>query len=194
MSVERASTLRDEILEHASRLFAEQGYRATSVRQVAEASGCTKPALYYHFANKEALYLACLEANARRVLQIEAALDAQKPVPERLRHGLTLFFQHVARYPLGMRLLMRAELRPEPGQPPYDFEAMRSHHLGRIQELIAEGMRRGELRADLDPDDAALALKGIVDQRLQMWLQGVPIPADVADRILSIFLHGVLHR
>ncbi len=189
-----SSELRTEILRHASRLFAEQGYRATSVREVAEACGCTKPALYYHFANKEALYLECLDASARRILALEAALEPDRPVPERLRCGLTLFFEHVARHPLGMRLLMRAELRPEPGQPAYDFEAMRTHHLGRIQELLAEGVARGELRADLDLDDAACALKGMVDQRLQMWLHGTPIPPDAAGRVLSIFLHGVAKR
>lgn len=186
--------LRGEILAHASRLFADQGYRATSVREVAEACGCTKPALYYHFANKEALYLECLEANAQRILALESVLESTQPVPERLRCGLRLFFEHVANHATGMRLLMRAELRPEPGQPSYDFEAMRTHHLGRIQELLGEGVRRGELRGDLDLDDAAFALKGMVDQRLQMWLQGVPFPPDVADRILSIFLNGVMSR
>ncbi len=188
------SNLRGEILEHASRLFAEQGYRATSVREVVEACGCTKPALYYHFANKEALYVECLDVNAQRILALEAALEPGRPVPERLRCGLGLFFEHVAKHATGMRLLMRAELRPEPGQPSYDFEAMRTHHLGRIQELLAEGVQRGELRQDLDLDDAAFALKGMVDQRLQMWLHGVPFPADVADRILAIFLNGVIHR
>jgi len=40
---------RERIIEEASRLFMEQSYAATSVRQIAEACGCTEAALYYHF-------------------------------------------------------------------------------------------------------------------------------------------------
>jgi AcrR family transcriptional regulator len=43
------------ILEAASALFAERGYRATSMRAIAEEVGITKAALYYHFASKEEL-------------------------------------------------------------------------------------------------------------------------------------------
>jgi AcrR family transcriptional regulator len=44
-----ASSLQDLIIENAGELFREQGYAATSIKQIAKASGCTTAALYYHF-------------------------------------------------------------------------------------------------------------------------------------------------
>jgi AcrR family transcriptional regulator len=61
--VERTNR-RDLIIEEASRLFVEQGYAATSVRQIAEAVGCTEAALYYHFKDgKRELLQAVFECN-----------------------------------------------------------------------------------------------------------------------------------
>src|SRR3954452_12701243 len=49
-----------DIARVAARLFATQGYEATSVRMIVEAAGVTKPTLYYHFGSKEGLAQALL--------------------------------------------------------------------------------------------------------------------------------------
>ena len=50
--------VRGRIIREATRLFAERGYAATSVREIAEAVGVTKPTLYYHFGSKDGLFTA----------------------------------------------------------------------------------------------------------------------------------------
>lgn len=61
--VERVNR-RDQIVETAAVLFTQQSYAATSVRQIAEAVGCTEAALYYHFKEgKRALLQAVIECN-----------------------------------------------------------------------------------------------------------------------------------
>lgn len=57
-----AKPRREEILEHATRLFAERGYEGTSMGDLAERVGVRKASLFYHFASKEALYAAVLDA------------------------------------------------------------------------------------------------------------------------------------
>lgn len=52
---------RSAMMKQAARLFAERGYDAVSVREVVEAAGVTKPALYYHFASKEGLARALVD-------------------------------------------------------------------------------------------------------------------------------------
>src|SRR5512145_126046 len=51
-------TTRDRILDEALRLFAARGYEAVGVQDICEASGITKPTLYYHFGSKEGLLSA----------------------------------------------------------------------------------------------------------------------------------------
>src|SRR5215471_7397882 len=53
----------------AARLFAERGYEATSVREIVEAAGVTKPTLYYHFKSKEGLAQALLVAPQLRLVE-----------------------------------------------------------------------------------------------------------------------------
>lgn len=52
---------RSSVLAEAARLFAARGYDAVSVREIVQAAGVTKPALYYHFGSKEGLANALLE-------------------------------------------------------------------------------------------------------------------------------------
>jgi AcrR family transcriptional regulator len=57
---ESSSEVARHIARTAARLFAKQGYEATSVREIVEAAGVTKPTLYYHFGSKEGLANALL--------------------------------------------------------------------------------------------------------------------------------------
>ncbi len=52
---------RERILDVALELFTEQGYESTSLREITERVGVTKPALYYYFESKEAIFLALIE-------------------------------------------------------------------------------------------------------------------------------------
>ena len=55
-----SSSLRDKIVSAALRLFAEQGFDATSLDAIAKSLGVTRGALYWHFKNKAALFSAVL--------------------------------------------------------------------------------------------------------------------------------------
>lgn len=184
--------LRERILAEATRLFGERGYAATSVREVAEAAGCTKPALYYHFGSKESLFLAALRAETDALNRlVEAPIAEETSVRDHLVLALSRFFDHVRADVVGVRLVMLADLRPEPGQPAFDFASIRDRHLARTREILELGVERGEIRRDVRLDDALFALTGLIDQRLQAWLQGEPLDADLSERLVSLFFHGV---
>ena len=187
-----ATDLRSRILREATRLFAERGYSATSVRELVEAAGCTKPALYYYFENKEAVFLEAIrEATEAMTSIITFTESVPGPVRSQLQRGLDAFFDTLADHAMRMRLLMRAELQPDEGQPAFDFDSVRGRHLQMIEDILRAGVATGEIRPDVDVNDAALALAGMVDQRLRLWLLGDRIPPDVTARTLRIFFHGV---
>ena len=56
----RGDATRELVLDAALEMFVEQGYRATSVRDIAARCGMTHPGLLYHFPSKAALLMACL--------------------------------------------------------------------------------------------------------------------------------------
>jgi TetR/AcrR family transcriptional regulator, cholesterol catabolism regulator len=191
-----AGTLRARILTEAARLFAERGFAATSVREIALAAGCTKPALYYHFGGKEQLFVRAIRHETEEITRLVADVTGadDRPVRELMKSGMETFIEHVRLHPMGMRLLMRAELWPDEGQPRYDFESLRATHLELIKGLLARGVDEGSVRRDVDLEDAAYALAGIFDQRLQLWLRGEPIPKHFPERAVAIFFDGVAAR
>ena len=65
-------SVRERLLVSASRLFAQKGYAGTTVREIVDAAGVTKPVLYYYFGNKEGIYLALMKEALVRVRKLAA--------------------------------------------------------------------------------------------------------------------------
>src|ERR671911_2012282 len=91
---------RKRILAAAAEAFAERGYHAASVGQVAEAAGITKPVVYDHFPSKRELFVE-LMASAREELTSRGfeAMGGDAPLEQRLRAGVNAFFAYVEQHP-----------------------------------------------------------------------------------------------
>src|SRR3954449_2614541 len=86
------------ILETAQRLFDEQGYDATSLRQIADAVGMTKAAVYYHYPAKEHMLLELTRPMLDALSELVTTLRAgpQPPEPMRaLESYLEVFVEHL---------------------------------------------------------------------------------------------------
>jgi len=186
-------TLPRRVLRVATALFAERGYQGTSLREVAAAAGCTKPALYYHFGNKESLFLAALRTEAEALTDLlDASLAQAGSVRDRLVDAIRAFVAHCRLHPSGLALLEHAEALPDEGQPSFDFASIRTVHLGLARRLLEDGVAAGELRGDLPVDEAVLALAGLVHQRTERFLRdGQPIPHDFPERAIDLLLRGM---
>lgn len=88
---------REEILDQSIPLFAASGYDGVSMREVANAVGVTPSALYYHFSDKEQLYLdAVAHAFKDRVASLKAALGGEGKASERLKAFIFRFARMLA--------------------------------------------------------------------------------------------------
>ncbi len=95
-STQTSNEVRDRIIEVATKLFATQGYGSTSVREVVEAVGVTKPTLYYYFGSKEGLFLAVVNHHMQIGRDLfEAALAGEGSVRERLLSFTRAYLQEV---------------------------------------------------------------------------------------------------
>jgi AcrR family transcriptional regulator len=107
-AAEQAKPRKEEILDVATRLFAERGYEGTSMNDVAERVGMRKASLFYHFATKDALYEAVLD---RLVASLQVALEAiyvsSGTFEDRLDAVTETLVTVLASHPYAARLLLR---------------------------------------------------------------------------------------
>lgn len=106
--------MRQQIINTATQLFMNQGYSATSTRQIAKILGITQPAIYHHFNNKEAIYIEVLSCFAIEVgTELQSILDDNEAPDLTLkRMGRYLKNQHPMNFSLMMHD-MNTELSPE---------------------------------------------------------------------------------
>ena len=91
-----AAERREQLLSVALDVFAGEGYHQTSMNQIAEAAGITKPVLYQHFASKRELYLALIEEAGGRLLHIITAPSiTETSGRRRVELGFLAYFQWV---------------------------------------------------------------------------------------------------
>jgi len=73
---------REQILQHAARLFATRGFAGTSMNEVAEACAVTKPTLYHYFLDKNELALQICEGHVRKLADLVSEVQAQGLAPK----------------------------------------------------------------------------------------------------------------
>jgi AcrR family transcriptional regulator len=102
----RGRKAREAILMAATRLFAERGYEGTSIADVASGGGSTKPAVLYHFTDKETLWRTCVETLWAEVEDFYRDNWPRDLPPSRARveKALTLFVDAGLRWPAYIRI------------------------------------------------------------------------------------------
>ncbi|MCU1600653.1 MAG: regulatory protein TetR [Frankiales bacterium] len=98
---------RDQLLDMAQDVFTERGYATTSMDDVAEAAGVTKPVLYDHFGSKEGLLAAVVERSGQEMLDATTGAVTGLDPETALRQGLTAFFRYVDEHAGAWTLLLR---------------------------------------------------------------------------------------
>jgi len=110
-----ADQRRLQLLEVARDRFAEKGFNATSMDEIAEAAGVTKPVLYQHFPSKRALYVELLEDTGRQLLTSLAEATGRAGSPrERVELGFRAYFEFAVGNRPAFRLLLSTAIRSDP--------------------------------------------------------------------------------
>lgn len=165
----RSQTRRQRILDEAAQVFSRRGYRSTSVDDIAEASETSKGGVYFHFPNKDAIFLALLDRMAALLHdRMERAMaDADGPAAKLDAALLTLlhtFGNHrtLARLFLVDALGANQEVHSR-------ILAIQDGFVTLIQRQLEEAIRQGALPA-VDPEITAVAWFGALYQVVTRWL------------------------
>ncbi|MBE0606654.1 MAG: TetR/AcrR family transcriptional regulator, partial [Deltaproteobacteria bacterium] len=130
-----AGEVRERLLSGATGLFASKGYAATTVREIVERAGVTKPVLYYYFGSKEGIYLELMrEPFSKFAALVEEALLPAGLARERLfrlcLRAYDIFVENLD----AARVMYSIYYGPPQGAPFVDFDAY--HH--RFQEAVLQ--------------------------------------------------------
>lgn len=142
----RSEDRRRQLLDIACEVFADRGFSATIMDDVAYAAGVTKPVLYQHFTSKRALFIAVLEDSGERLIgSILEATKQGETLREQMTKGFIAYFDFVRNDDASFRLLFGASARNDT-----DFAEVTNNVLNRfadsVTSLIIEDLPEQERR------------------------------------------------
>jgi AcrR family transcriptional regulator len=191
---EQAAARREQLLSVALDTFAENGFRGSTVRDIARAAGITEGLIYHYFPSKSALLRAVIERNTMMpaLMEIIAGL---KGMP--VREALLLISQRYFELLMANRkfaAMMHTDCHRDP-EMAVAFQAIARPGLEAILGLLKEGIARGELR-DHDPAVSLRLLHGAVAWFfLTQDLLSPPLPARdpviVVQEMMELALRGL---
>jgi AcrR family transcriptional regulator len=183
-----AAERRQQLLDVALAAFAADGFHHTSMNELAEAAGVTKPVLYQHFGSKRELYLEVLrEVGGRMVDDVAKAIAAADGPRQQVEAGFRAYFEWVARERHGFQVLFAGDTRRDP-----EFLA----ELGKVETEFADAI------ADLIVVDGmaherrvllAYGIVGIGETTCRHWIAADLdlAPADLAQGVADLAWAGL---
>lgn len=134
------------IILAAATLFANKGYAGTSVREIVEAAGITKPTLYYYFKNKEDLYIKLMDESMETFAQLlQQSLTRTGNMRERIVGLFCDIFQLFSENVDILRLVNSMIYGPQGATPAYTIDACHDHLNLIFSEILSSGIAEGEL-------------------------------------------------
>ncbi|MCX7619302.1 MAG: TetR/AcrR family transcriptional regulator [Acidimicrobiales bacterium] len=181
----KGAQTRRAILDAAIARFARDGFRATSVADIARDAGVGGTITYAYFPNKEALFLAALDEDAAGVIEEAVPLTEVGPTDRHWNESLLLtLVEAVERHPLARRVL--AGLEPHATMRMAEIPALRELRKGIADRLRADQLA-GVVRDDIDPVATANGLVAISLSLLMAVLQfGSDEAASYASDVVAV--------
>jgi len=178
------------LLRTAAHVFAEQGYHATSMRDLSKATGMSLAGMYYYVRCKDELLYQIEERCFMGVLEgARAALDSGKDSGDRIdrliRHHVTFFTEHMSE----MKVLSH-EADSLTRERQESINLLKKEYVTLLADLIGDAQEDG---AKTDKYVASYALFGMMNW-IYTWYnpEGEIKPHQLAEQLSDVFLHGIL--
>ena len=190
-----APTRRTELLGIAAGLFAERGFKNTTVRDIAEASGILSGSLYHHFDSKESMVDEILSTFQEELFaEYDQVLASDDDARSKIERAVRLSFEAIDQH--------RNEVAIFQNEADYLGAFERFAYLAERNAqsrdvwitLLTEGVSSGALRADLDIELTYRFIRDTVWVAVRWYRPGKKLShTDIADQYLTILLDGISH-
>jgi TetR/AcrR family transcriptional regulator len=185
----------ERLLDHSLTLFAEKGYEAASVREIIEATGVTRPVLYYYCSSKEDLFKRLVHwKHDEAYRELGKNVNETKGCANRLRAIMSGSFAFCATDPRVPRLMFQTHFGPTiPGISEFMAEVAKLRFMI-VHQVMQEGLDAGELEGG-DAASLSLIFCCIMDQHINVLVR-MPKPKkrltpELADSLVDVFLYGL---
>ena len=192
--VKDVTDTRQLILHAALKRFADAGYAATSVQHIVDDAKVSKPALYYHFADKAGLFQALVhEAHDQRYRILREAAEASTGIHEQLENILAALFDYFRENRELMRISF-ATMFAAPGEVPKDLSCTEKceRNFEFVHSLIKRALKNGELDKSFKSRELAFGFYGLANFHLVSHLVAPDCEPDrlTAKKTVELFLAG----
>ena len=193
MTAEAAGTRREELLAIAARLFAEKGFRNTTVRDIADAAGILSGSLYHHFDSKESIVDELLSSFlAETMTAYETAIAGAETHTDALRALVQIAFAAVHDHRAAVAV-MHQEFHTLLQYPRFEYLRTASDDAERVWlGVLRAGMRTGEFRRAADPALTYRFIRDAVWNTVRWYEPTGRYRIDtIANRYLDLLLDGL---
>src|SRR6266446_8476796 len=150
--------VREKILAAAVHLFAEYGYNAATMRDIARMAGIQAASIYYHYASKQALLVEIMDTHMQRLdAKLEHIVGKQGTVQQRLYEAIANHIHLHTTYKSEF-FIIDTEIRALEGDNRAYILSLRDHYEELVQELLQDGMKQGIFR----PSDVKVASYALI--------------------------------
>ena len=191
---ESGGSRRDELLGIAARLFAERGFKNTTVRDIADAAGILSGSLYHHFDSKESMVDELLDTFQTELWeQYDAITDSALSPRAKLEAVVRASFDAIDHHHSEVAIFQNDAAYLTANFERFAYLDQRNTKFRRLWiGLLEAGVASGELRADLDVELVYRFLRDTVWVAVRWYRPGGALtPAHVADQYLTILLEGI---
>lgn len=182
---------KDRILDAALNVFSNKGYHDTRLDEIVKESNTSKGSIYFHFPNKERLFIALVDKFAGLLeRQVEEAIDPNAEGIQRVRGALEAVLNTFSRYrrPAKILLIQAAGLGAV-------FEAKRMEVHDRFSNMIKRYLDEAVAVGDIEPMDTEIvsrAWMGAINELVIRWVyEGEPEPDRIIETLLPVLLRSV---
>jgi TetR/AcrR family transcriptional regulator len=188
---QRGREAASRLLAVAEHLFASRGFLGVSITDILAESGATRPVLYYHFGNKEGLYLAVVQRVTREYTAALASAGSEDAsITERIHRVCRA---HVAAKREWALFEPRARVATTRAVTPAEDDGRPTTVAGVVEALVREGIACGEI-VTCEASSAALALVGAAEATLDQVKSSDNPSEDRLDEVVDLVLRGLTPR
>ncbi len=194
--IDEQNSTEQRLLRSALKLFAEKGYEGTSIREIIEEAGVTRPVLYYYFQNKEDLFRKLVESIVQELIDKMIFIKQNySDTIGKLKAIIRTTFEMAEKDIQSVRLILHVYFAPIRSAPPVRGSEIGKQRFKIIESIMREGLEKADLSGGI-ARALTLAFLGIMDMHIMAKSDRpeLRLTPELAEGLVDLFFYGACYK